>query len=152
MATPKLAIEELRAKDRQLRPALTQVGEMRPGSLVQSYRKCGKPTCHCARRGDRGHGPLWMVTRERDGKTISRAIPAGPAVERTRAQIEEYHRFRALARDLVDTSEQICEARLEEFKTGTPAELKRNSTGRDPVRRSRRRDRKPPRLAGGGGD
>jgi len=139
MATSETTIEELRAKGQELKAALMQVGEMRPGSLVESYRKCGKPTCHCARRGDRGHGPLWMVTREREGKTITKAIPAGPAVERTRAQIEEYRKFRSLTRDWVHTSERICDARLEEFKTAAPSDIKKNSTRRDPRRRSHHR-------------
>lgn len=152
MGTPEFTIEELQAKDQELKVALVQMGEMRPGSLVESYRKCGKPTCHCARRGDRGHGPLWMVTREREGKTTTKAIPAGPAVERTRAQIEEYKKFRALARELVDTSEQICDAHLEEFRAAAASGLKKNFTRRDASHRSRRRNRKASRLPGGGGN
>ncbi|MGD1102397.1 MAG: DUF6788 family protein [Terriglobia bacterium] len=76
--------EELPSRARELKARLAQIGEMRPGSLVERYRKCGKPNCHCARRGDRGHGPLWMVTHALEGKTVSKAIPARPAVERTR--------------------------------------------------------------------
>ncbi len=124
MAASEFTLEELQAKGWQLRSAVAQGGEMRPGSLVESYRKCGKANCHCARRGDRGHGRLWMVSHEREGKTITKAIPAGPAVERTRAQIEEYKRFRALSRDLVDTSERICDARLEEDRAAAHPEYK----------------------------
>lgn len=152
MATPEFTIEELQAKRQGLKAALVQVGEMRPGSLVESYRKCGKPTCHCARRGERGHGPLWTVTREREGKTTTRAIPAGPAVERTRAQIEEYRKFRALAQNLVNTSEQICDARLEEFRRAAPSGVKKNSAYRNAGGLRRRRGRKASRLSGGGGD
>jgi hypothetical protein len=53
-----------------------------------------------------------MVTHAVKGKTLSQAIPSGPAVERTRAQLAEYQRFRELSRKLVVTNEQICEARL----------------------------------------
>ncbi len=137
MAASRFTLEELQAKNQQLRAALAQGGEMRPGSLVESYRKCGKPTCHCAKRGDRGHGPLWTVTHEREGKTLTKAIPAGPAVERTHAQIEEYKKFRQLTRDLVDTSERICDARLEEYQTAR-SEVKKNSARRRPPRRGRR--------------
>jgi hypothetical protein len=134
----ELPLEELQAKDRRLRATLAQGGEMRPGSLVESYRKCGKPTCHCARRGDRGHGPMWTVTHEREGKTVTKVIPAGPAVERTRAQIEQYQKFRRLTRDLVDTSERICDARLEEYRAAALPEVKKNSARRDSPRTSRR--------------
>jgi Family of unknown function (DUF6788) len=109
MKPASLRIEELQSRDRELKARLAQLGEMRPGSLVERYRKCGKPNCHCARRGDRGHGPMWMVTHAVEGKTVSKAIPSGPAVERTRSQIAEYQRFRELSRQLVATNEQICE-------------------------------------------
>jgi len=70
-----LRLEELQERDRELKARLAQLGEMRPGSLVERYRKCGKPNCHCARPGDRGHGPMWMVTHAVEGKTVSKAIP-----------------------------------------------------------------------------
>jgi len=52
-----LRLEELQERDRELKARLAQLGEMRPGSLVERYRKCGKPNCHCARPGDRDTGP-----------------------------------------------------------------------------------------------
>jgi len=85
---------------------------MRPGSLVERYRKCGKPNCRCAKRGAAEHGPDWILTRKVNGKTVTKGIPAGPALEQTRAQIEEYKRFRDLTRELVQVNEGICDARL----------------------------------------
>jgi len=123
-------LQELQNRDRELKSSLAQLSEMRPGSLVECYRKCGKPNCRCARPEDRGHGPLWMVTRAVKGKTVSKAIPAGPAVERTRAQIAEYQRFRALTRDLVATNEQICDARLAEVAGSSASDHKKNRAGR----------------------
>jgi len=85
---------------------------MRSGSLVERYRKCGKPSCHCAATGSEGHGPSWSLTRGVGGKTLTKIIPAGAAVERTRRQIAEYRRFRVLARELVEVSEKLCNAQL----------------------------------------
>ena len=42
---------------------LAAIGEFPPGSLQSRYRRCGKPTCHCAAQGDPGHGPKWVLTR-----------------------------------------------------------------------------------------
>jgi len=36
------------------------------------------------------------VTHAIAGKTITHIIPAGPAVDRSREQLDEYHRFREL--------------------------------------------------------
>jgi len=123
-------LQELQNRDRELKSRLGQLAEMRPGSLVECYRKCGKPNCRCARPEDRGHGPLWMVTHAVKGKTVSKAIPSGPAVERTRAQIAEYQRFRELTRELVATNEQICDARLSEADGASWADHKKNGAGR----------------------
>ena len=134
-------LQELQSRDRELKSGLAHLGEMRPGSLVQCYRKCGKPNCHCARPQDRGHGPLWMVTHAVKGKTVSKAVPSGPAVERTRGQIAEYQRFRELARDLVATNQQICDARLEEAAGRSFSDYKKNGAGRGVGRRGGARDR-----------
>ena len=48
---------------------LAAIGEFRPGSLQSRYRRCGKPTCHCASHDDPGHGPKWVLTRTAHGAT-----------------------------------------------------------------------------------
>ena len=45
--------------------------------------------------------------------SLTKIIPPRPAVERTRAQIAEYRRLRSLVKELVEVSEQICQAQLE---------------------------------------
>jgi len=128
-------IEELRKRRDELRAELNRVSDLRPGSLVERYRRCGKPGCHCAREGSAGHGPHWSLTREVAGKTKTRVIPLS-AVERTREQIAEYRRFRRLARELVETSERLCEALLDEPEAVSEKEAakkggsKRSSTQR----------------------
>jgi len=139
MSSLSPSLQELQNRDRELKSRLAQLGEMRPGSLVECYRKCGKPNCRCARPSDRGHGPLWMVTHAVKGRTVSKAIPPGPPVERTRAQLAEYQRFRELSRELVATNEQICNARLEEAVPGFPGH-KKNDAGRGVGSRGRARD------------
>jgi hypothetical protein len=101
----------LRQRD-QLKVDLTSVGDMRPGSLVPRFRKCGKPSCHCAKKDDAGHGPSYSLTHAVSGKTVTHVIPAGAAVERARQQLDEYHRFRELVRQLIAVSEQICDRQL----------------------------------------
>lgn len=112
MPSDDTQIEQLLSQSHTLKTQIAEIGEMRPGSLVERYRKCGKPNCRCAKRGAAGHGPDWILTREVNGKTVTKGIPAGPALGQTRAQIEEYKRFRDLTRELVQVNEGICDARL----------------------------------------
>ncbi|MBZ5625573.1 MAG: hypothetical protein LAQ69_43785, partial [Acidobacteriia bacterium] len=69
------SLEDLQRERSRLQDALAQVDDLRPGSLVERFRKCGKPTCHCAKPGSTGHGPSHSLTREVDGKTVTKIIP-----------------------------------------------------------------------------
>lgn len=109
---PSPALDTLLLQRDHLKSQLAAIGDMRPGSLVPRFRKCGKPSCHCAQKGDPGHGPSFSLTRPVKGKTVTRVIPAGPAVERTRLQLQEFRRFRQLVQQLIDVSEQICDQRI----------------------------------------
>lgn len=94
-----------------MKAELTRLGDLRPGSLVERYRRCGKANCHCAGTGAAGHGPTWSLTREVAGKTVTTVIPS-MAVEQARLQIAEYRRFRTLSKEFVEVSEQLCDAQL----------------------------------------
>ena len=103
--------EALRQRRDEIRDELAHVGDLRPGSLIGRYRRCGKPNCHCAREEGGGHGPSWSLTRAVDGRTVTRIIPAD-AVDRTREQIAEHRRLRRLTGELVEVSEGLCDALL----------------------------------------
>ena len=103
-------IDELERRRHDLLGELAAIGDFRPGRLVATRRKCGKPTCHCARPGDPGH-PGWALVRRRGDRLVSRGVPRGALAE-TREQIEEHARFKELSRRLVEASEELCRARL----------------------------------------
>jgi len=138
MSTADNKVQTLEQRRAELTAKLAQVGDLRPGSLVERYRRCGKAGCHCAARGAEGHGPSWSLTREVGGKTVTRVIPT-EAVARTRQHVAEYRRFRGLVREMVETSEQLCDARLdaaaaasdEEAQGGSPKGLRRGRRRRD---------------------
>jgi len=127
--------QELRQRRDAIRDELAAIGDLRPGSLVGRYRRCGKPTCHCAREGDIGHGPSWSLTRAVKGRTVTRVIPAG-AVEVTRARIAEHRRLRRLTGELVEVSEELCDAHIAAPDAAAGSEgSQREGSGR-PSRRS----------------
>jgi len=73
------------------------------GSLVAVYRKCGKPTCHCA-TGEK-HGPVWYLSQHEAGRTRMRFVPAEhlDAARRGVAAFQQYREFgqRVAAANLV---------------------------------------------------
>ena len=48
------------------------------GCLALSHRRCGKPTCHCAK--ERGH-PAWQLTYSVQGQRRVEALPESLATE-----------------------------------------------------------------------
>ena len=83
MSSPSPSQPQLEQRRRQIKQAIVELGDLRPGSLVVRYQRCGKEYCHCAQPGARGHGPFYSLTRRVNRKTVTLIIPAGPAVERT---------------------------------------------------------------------
>ena len=131
---PLPELSELSKRRREIQDQFADLGDLRPGSLTPRFRKCGKPTCHCAAQGDPGHGPSWSLTWAVEGKTRTRIIPA-EAVEETQAQIAEYRRARALTRELFEVSTQMCDAQLETIKA-TQKKTSSRRSGRKSATRS----------------
>jgi hypothetical protein len=123
-----LSLEELIKQRDDIRAELAEIGDMRPGTLVSRFRKCGKPTCHCAKDGSLGHGPSWALTWKVDGKTVAKIIPEGPAVEQTKEHISEFRRFRELSRELIDVNEKLCDSKLLTAKADAEAMAKKGAS------------------------
>ena len=52
---------------------LQRIGHMIRGTYVETHRKCGKPTCWCAKES-KGH-PSYQISWTKDAKSRSKAIP-----------------------------------------------------------------------------
>jgi len=135
-----MALKALRDKRALITARLAQVDDLRPGFLTARFRKCGKSNCHCAQKDSLGHGPSYSLTHRVGGKTVTQVIPQGPAVERAKAQIAEYRRFRNLVRELITVSEQICSVQLRDLGTVPAAEAKKKPLQRSVGQRRRARD------------
>jgi hypothetical protein len=154
MKVVDVSLEELESRRAELLTQLAAVGDFRRGSVSQSFRRCGKPNCACARPGHPGHGPRTMWTRRgAGGKTVGRAL-APVEVDKVQAEVAAYHRFRELTDALAEVNEAICEARPAD-PPGVRLAGKTRDAGSDgekggsragPRRRSRRRS--PPNSTG----
>jgi uncharacterized protein DUF6788 len=135
------SLPELEQQRAQLYERLAASGDLRPGSINPTYRRCGKPNCACARPGHPGHGPRWLWTRSAGGKTRTRQL-AQPELEKVRAELANYKEFTALTEQIVEVNEAICEARPVTPGAGEPPAGTAGERGGS-ARRSRRRP--PPR-------
>jgi hypothetical protein len=110
-------LEHLRA---ELYEQLSRVGDFRRGSLNEVRRKCGRPNCVCAQPGHPGHGPQYNLSRSAGGRTVTRHLKPGPELDKIRAEVAEYERFRALVGQVTEVNEEICGARPVPAPAGEP--------------------------------
>jgi len=102
------------------------LGDLRRGSITTTSGKCGKPTCHCAKPDDPGHGPNHRLTRKVKGKTVTETFSSPAALRKAEREVAEFHRFQGLCEEVVVVSEKICQLRTVEDSL-TPQEKKRRT-------------------------
>src|SRR5580692_1077434 len=81
------------------------LGDLRPGSITAVVRRCGKPSCHCAKPHDPGHDPQFRLTRRVAGKTVTETFPNPTALRKAQQEVTGFHRFQKLSQDLVALNE-----------------------------------------------
>ena len=121
------SLPELEAERSQILRQFTTLGDLRTGSICAVPRRCGKPTCHCAKPNDPGHDPQVRLTRKVEGKTVAESFPSPAAWRKAQSEVDEYHRFQKLSTELISVNEKICQHRPLESasSTWTPEEKKR---------------------------
>ena len=90
---------------------LARLGDFRPGSVTAAFRRCGKPSCHCAQAKDPGHGPAFQFTYKTGGKTVTETLPSHAAVEKAQREVAEFRKFEQLSRQWIEVNQKICRLR-----------------------------------------
>ena len=111
-------VDTLETKRSKLLEEFLSLGDLRPGSLTAVMRRCGKPSCHCAKHNDPGHDPQFRLTRRVAGKTVTETFPNPTALRKAQQEVTEFHRFQKLSQDLVALNEKICRLRPVEQQRG----------------------------------
>ncbi|GEM_PF-3185073 len=81
MPDPLAPLESDRSK---LLQEFLALGDLRPGSITAVIRRCGKPSCRCAKPNDPGHDPQFRLTRRVAGKTETESFPNPAALRQAR--------------------------------------------------------------------
>ncbi len=84
------SLPELEAQRSKILRQFSQLGDLRPGSICAVARRCGKPTCHCAKPKDAGHDPQMRLTHRVNGRTVAESFPTPAALSKAQMEIEEY--------------------------------------------------------------
>lgn len=121
------SLPALEAQRSQILRQISTLGDLRSGSICAVSRRCGKPSCHCAKPKDPGHDPQLRLTRKVNGKTVAESFASPAAFQKAQAEVSEYQRLQTLCAELVEINEKICQLRPLEKQPEkwTPQEKKR---------------------------
>ncbi len=113
----------IQRRDRALAQFAT-LGDLRPGTLLMNFTKCGKPGCRCAVDEAAKHGPHYMINRTLGSKKKSVRLRQDE-IETARGELDEYKRFRAISAAFIQASEELAEARRLALREGDKIQKKR---------------------------
>jgi hypothetical protein len=116
-------VRNLQRQRQELLAKMSSIGEFRQGTLLQRFIKCGKASCRCAKSDAHAHGPYSSLTYAVASKTVTRLVPAGDAVDRTRQQITEFKRFQEWVVQFTDVNRALCDTQLTQAKEQAKAAL-----------------------------
>lgn len=126
--------ESLAALEQKRSAILYQIldlGDFRSGSITAVSGRCGKPSCRCHQPNQPGHGPNFRLTRKVQGKTVSETFSSTAERRKAHREVEAFHRFRQLSRQLLEVNEKICRARpLEETESAQEKKRPKLSSAR----------------------
>lgn len=95
-----LSTNQLKRKRQQLIDKLNAIeGKFLRGSLIASYKKCGKPGCKCER--GKGHGPKYSMTINFPKRRPEHDYILLEQIALVKKYVDNYHKFK-------DIVEQIC--------------------------------------------
>ena len=105
------SLASLEAQRFKLLDEFLSLGDLRPGSITAVVRRCGKPSCHCAKPDDPGHDPQFRLTRKVAGKSVTETFPNPAALRKAQEEVREFQRLQELRDELVAINEKICRLR-----------------------------------------
>ena len=79
--------------------------DLLPGSLSLSHIRCGKPSCHCAKRTDPGH-PVWTYTFMAHGNKRTQHI-SKQMLEEVRRRVEAGREFQDAVREVLTANAEL---------------------------------------------
>jgi len=95
-----------------LKKSLSELGYVRPGSLVRRFMPCGRAGCKCMIEGKSAwHGPYFQWSKKKSGKTVTMQLSEAQA-NRCKEWLENHRAFKKLIRKMETHSQKITDKEL----------------------------------------
>ena len=99
----------LRQKQKALLKRLPPLQEILRGSLVERYKRCGKPGCKCA--NGPGHGPKYYLTVSFPKRPPEMAYVPEAFQEKVKEYLENYRKAKEILEELSSINRELLRRR-----------------------------------------
>jgi hypothetical protein len=110
--------KQIEKQIQRIKKELTELGELRPGSLSKQYNVCGKASCRCKDpEHPKRHGPYYQVSYGRKGKSSS-AFVRPESLADVKKQLANYKRLKELVNRWIDLGLEHAQLQSSRKKPG----------------------------------
>lgn len=110
-------IVKLQARIQGIKKNISELDEMRPGSLSKQFNVCGNPNCRCKdAQNPQKHGPYFQLSYTRKGKSTTEFVRK-ELLMGVRKQLQNYQTFKKLYQEWIDLTIEISKLRREQLKS-----------------------------------
>src|SRR5690349_25098176 len=106
-----LSTAALRKRRRNLVRGLPPIERLLRGSLTETYKRCGRPNCHC--RDGPGHGPKRYLVISQPGARPRRDYVPNAACEQVSQWLGNFRRLRAALNEICAINTELLRRREE---------------------------------------
>ena len=99
----------LRRKQKKLLGSLPDLTAVLRGSLIERYKRCGKPGCSCAQ--GRGHGPKYYLSVSKPGQRPEMDYVPQDYLEKVKEHLDNFRKTRAILEELCEISRELLRRR-----------------------------------------
>lgn len=107
-----LSIKTLKRKRAALLQQLPPLDAILRGSLIERYKRCGKPGCKCAE--GRGHGPKYYLSVSKPGIRPEMDYVPGRYHDQVTEFLENFRRVRSILEQICEINREILRRREEQ--------------------------------------
>lgn len=108
---PDTSAAELRRRRRKLIREMPAFDRILRGSLIERFKQCGRPGCHCA--DGRGHGPKLYLSVSVSGKRPQMDYVPNARGEEVRAMVDNFNKAREILNEICAINTELLRRREE---------------------------------------
>ena len=108
---PDPSAAELRRRRRKLIRDMPALDRIMRGSLIERFKRCGRPGCHCAE--GRGHGPKLYLSVSNSGPRPQMDYVPNASGEDVRAMVDNFNTAREILNEICAINTELLRRREE---------------------------------------